>query len=79
MRKMARNGSSGQFTVSSGGGKRATVRDNRTGQTLPLKGYGAFKGEYEVIKGIDLTKPIAAQAQAVRKKTTARNEPTKRG
>ncbi len=39
-----------------------TVRDARTGRVLPLKGYGALKGQYAVRRGIDLTKPISEQA-----------------
>lgn len=63
MAKLARNGSSGRFTIASeGDGKRATIRDSQSGIILPLKGYGALKGEYAVKSGIDLSKPIAAQA-----------------
>ena len=40
-----------------------TITDPRSGATLPLKGYGAQKGTFEVRRGIDLTKPIAAQAK----------------
>lgn len=61
MTKIARNGSSGQFTVSEGDGARTTIRDERTGRLLSLKGYGAMRGEFEVKKGLNLSKPIAAQ------------------
>jgi len=60
--KLARNGSSGRFTIASkGNGKRTTIRDDQSGIMLPLKGYGALKGEYAARHGIDLSKPIAAQ------------------
>lgn len=41
----------------------ASVVDPRTGAVLPLKGYGAQKDMFRVRPGIDLTKPIAAQAK----------------
>lgn len=63
MAKIARNGSTGRFTVTSGGdGKRTTIRDSRSGKLLPLKGYGALKGEFKVRSGLNLSQPIAAQA-----------------
>jgi hypothetical protein len=37
------------------------VRDPETGRTLPLYGYGALKGQFEIRPGIDLTKPIYEQ------------------
>lgn len=43
------------------GGKPTTIRNKKTGEVLVLHGYGASKGEFEIRKGIDLTKPIAAQ------------------
>jgi len=43
------------------GGKPTTIRNKETGEVLTLHGYGASKGKFEVRKGIDLTKPIAAQ------------------
>jgi hypothetical protein len=63
MAKIGRNQSTGKFTVSANGkGSPATIRDSRSGRMLPLKGYGALKGEFEVRKGVNLSKPIAAQA-----------------
>jgi hypothetical protein len=72
MAKIARNSTSGQFTVSSSGGKRTTIRNAGTGQVLGLKGYGALKGEFAVKKGIDLSKPIAAQAKSIKSAPGAR-------
>ena len=37
------------------------VRDAASGRVLPLMGYGSLKGEFALKRGIDLTKPIAAQ------------------
>jgi hypothetical protein len=63
MAKIARNKSTGQFTVSANGkGSPATIRDSQSGRALPLKGYGALKGEFTIRKGMNLSKPIAAQA-----------------
>jgi hypothetical protein len=39
-----------------------TVRDSRTGQAVIVHGFGALKGHLTIKKGVDLTKPIAAQA-----------------
>lgn len=74
MAKIARNGSSGKFTVRSGDdGAYTTIRDQRTGKLLPLKGYGALKGQFKVKKGLNLSKPIAAQvAKKSGKKTAAK-------
>jgi len=70
MAKIARNRSTGKFTVSTGDdGGGATIRDQRTGKLLALKGYGSLKGKFEVKKGLNLSKPIAAQVvkKAVKK------------
>jgi hypothetical protein len=63
MARIGRNKSTGRFTVSANGkGSPATIRDAKSGRMLPLKGYGALKDEFEVRKGVNLSKPIAAQA-----------------
>ncbi len=63
MAKIARNKSTGQFTLSADDkGSAATIRESKSGRALPLKGYGALKGEFKVREGINLSKPIAAQA-----------------
>jgi hypothetical protein len=63
MAKVARNGSTGRFTVASAAnGKRTTIRDEGTGKSLPLKGYGALRGKFVVRDGMNLSKPIAEQA-----------------
>jgi hypothetical protein len=56
------------------------VADKKTGKTLKLKGYGALKGEYVVKAGMDLTKPIYAQARgsALRLRAVQRRERAKR-
>jgi hypothetical protein len=69
MAKIGRNGRSGQFvTVST---KRAaggavngavTIRDDRSGRELPLRGYGAMKDKFVIKPGVDVSKPISAQA-----------------
>lgn len=61
MAKIARNQSSGRYTIVSSGNGSATISEASTGKQLPLKGYGALKGEFEIRKGVDLTRPIAAQ------------------
>ncbi len=38
-----------------------TVRDAKTGRVLPLRGYGALRGQYAIRRDIDLTKPISEQ------------------
>lgn len=38
------------------------IEDKHTGKVSTLRGYGALRDDYEVRKGIDLTKPIAPQA-----------------
>lgn len=43
--------------------KIASIRDPKTGKALPLKGYGAQKDAFRIRRGIDLTKPIAAQVK----------------
>jgi hypothetical protein len=65
MSSPARKASNGKFVTSSKDGQ-WTVRDSKSGQVLPLKGYGSMKGRFEVSKGIDLTKPIAEQARAAK-------------
>lgn len=73
MAKIARNKSTGRFTVAANGkDKPATIRDSKSGRTLPLKGYGALKGEFEIRKDLDLSQPIAAQ---VAKKGTGGKRP----
>jgi hypothetical protein len=68
MTKIKRRSSTGKFIVSSSAGDgTVTIRRKGTGTVLKLKGYGALKGEYVVKKGIDLSKPIAAQAAKTRK------------
>lgn len=75
MAKIARNGSAGRFTVTStGDGKHTTIRDQRSGKLLELKGYGALKGEFKVREGFNLSQPIAAQAA---KKKPRRNSAAK--
>jgi hypothetical protein len=37
------------------------VRDAKTGRLVTLRGAGALKGQLKLLKGIDLTKPIASQ------------------
>ena len=37
------------------------VRDAKTGRLVTVHGAGALKGQLTLMKGIDLTKPIAAQ------------------
>lgn len=40
-----------------------TVRSNRTGKVVTVKGAGALKSSgFAIARGIDLTKPIAKQA-----------------
>ena len=39
-----------------------TVRNVKTGQLVTVRGVGALKGQLSLKKGVDLTKPIAAQA-----------------
>lgn len=70
MAKIGRNASSGRFVVSPNGNDTgATIRQNASGKTLPLKGYGALKGQFVVRKGMNLSKPIAAQAARKKKAT----------
>lgn len=45
--------------VDAGGGSR--VSEPGAGEFLPLEGYGALKGQFEMDPRIDLTKPIHAQ------------------
>jgi hypothetical protein len=72
MPRIGRDSSTGRFTVrSEPESETVVIRNNRTGKILALKGYGALKGEYVVRKGINLSKPIAAQATA-KKKSRAR-------
>jgi hypothetical protein len=75
MAKIGRNQSTGRFCVAANGkSASATISDSATGKRLPLKGYGALKGEFEIRKGLDLSKPIAAQAAAgkARKRSAAK-------
>lgn len=65
--KIARNSSTGKFTTTSRAVRHPkttvveTIRNERTGEELLLKGYGSMKGKVTVKKGVDLSKPIAAQ------------------
>jgi hypothetical protein len=62
MAKIARNQSTGRFTLAANGKDASmTISDAKTGKRLPLQGYGALRGEFEVCEGLDLTQPIAAQ------------------
>jgi hypothetical protein len=47
------------------------VRDSKSGRFVTVRGAGALKGHLTIKKGVDLTKPIAAQAMARSK--SARN------
>jgi hypothetical protein len=38
------------------------VRDSKSGRFVTVRGAGALKGQLTIKKGVDLTKPIAAQA-----------------
>jgi len=38
-----------------------TVRNAKTGEFVTVRGVGALKGGLTIRKGVDLTKPIAAQ------------------
>ncbi len=70
MARIGRNARSGQFVTQSSTSRpprtsvheTVTIRDERSGRELPLKGYGALKGQFAVKPGVDLAKPIAAQA-----------------
>jgi hypothetical protein len=73
MAKVGRSAASGQFEVTpKSGSKSASITNKETGKTLPLKGYGDLKGELKIRKGIDLTKPIAAQTKSKLKTGTAK-------
>lgn len=69
MAKIGRNARSGQFVTASNLSRTprstvvetVTIRDERSGRELPLKGYGAMKGRFVVKPGVDVSKPIAAQ------------------
>ncbi len=59
--RRAKRAPGGKFKITSDLGFPA-IKDKESGKTLPLKGYGALKDEYSVKEGIDLSKPIFAQA-----------------
>jgi hypothetical protein len=40
-----------------------TVRDSTTGRMVEVRGYGALKGQLNIAKGVDLTKPIYDQVK----------------
>lgn len=40
-----------------------TLRDDRTGQTYGLKGYGGLRGETKLKKGLDPAKPVSEQVR----------------
>ena len=71
MAKIGRDARSGLFVTVSDTSRlpRTTVietvriRDERSGRELPLRGYGSMKGKYVVKPGLDVSKPIAAQAE----------------
>ena len=71
MAKIKRNTPAGRFTVTNAGDGTATIRSEDTGAVRTLKGYGSLKGEYVVRKGIDITRPIAAQAAKAEARKTA--------
>ena len=70
MARIGRNARSSQFVTRTGASRSprtsihetVTIRDERSGRELPLKGYGALKGQFAVKPGLDLSKPIAEQA-----------------
>jgi hypothetical protein len=64
----AHKAANGRFTVSSTGGQ-TTVRESKSGRVVALKGYGAMQGKFPLAKGIDLTKPIAAQVKIPKAKS----------
>jgi hypothetical protein len=37
------------------------ICDSSTGRMVEVRGYGALKGQLELVKGVDLTKPIYDQ------------------
>ncbi len=72
MAKIARNQSTGRFTLAADDtGSGMTITDAQTGKRLPLKGYGALKGEFEIRKGLDLCQPIAAQVMRKPRKSSS--------
>ncbi|RZF65780.1 hypothetical protein EWE75_03735 [Sphingomonas populi] len=72
MAKVSRNRSTGRFSIAANGkDSPSTIRDSQSGTVLALRGYGAMSGEYVVRDGIDLSKPIAAQAADVKPKEKA--------
>jgi len=46
-------------------GEHYSVLNPKTGQYLPLKGYGALKGQIAFRTDIDLTKPIYEQVMKI--------------
>lgn len=70
MAKIGKDARSGQFVTFSKASRSprttmsetVTIRDDRSGRELPLKGYGSMKGKFVVKPGFDVSKPIAAQA-----------------
>lgn len=71
MTKTDRRASIGKFALTRKSPNRAaTITNKETGKTLSLKGYGAMKGEFQIREGVDLTKPIAAQASKKLSKST---------
>ena len=54
------------------------VRDSKSGRFVTVRGVGALKGNLKIKKGVDLTKPIAAQTTKGRKErdgACARTQP----
>lgn len=39
------------------------IHDPSTGRMVEVRGYGALKGQFNIAKGVDLTKPIYDQVQ----------------
>jgi hypothetical protein len=46
-----------------------TVQDSKSGRSVTVRGVGALKGHLTIRKGVDLTKPIAAQTSDASKKS----------
>lgn len=78
MSKIGRNKSTERYSTRfEPGADVLVIEDKRTGKTATLRGYGALRGDYVVRKGIDLTKPIAAQA-AKKVGHRAKKQPTQK-
>lgn len=52
-----------------------TLRDSRTGEFVVVRGVGALKDSpLSLQKGVDLTKPIAAQVRTRQRRTVAQGK-----